>query len=188
MEIPDHVRGVMRSTGLTEMRSRLLSHLSKGYRQRVGLAQALCGNPDVLVLDEPTVGLDPKQITEIRALIQGLSREHTIIFSSHILPEVRQLCDRVVILHKGEVKLDADLRQHRRRQRHRALPRIQGEPKKLTPALQHLDDLQSLQALPSSDPGVDRGIADVWENRDAGKAGIHTLQRAGRTHPAHDPP
>ena len=152
-EIPDHVRDIMRSTGLTEMRLRLLSHLSKGYRQRAGLAQALCGDPEVLVLDEPTVGLDPKQITEIRALIQSLSREHTIIFSSHILPEVRQLCDSVVILHKGEVKLDASLANigggsatvH---------CRIQGDAKKLAPALQHLNDLQSMQTLPSSEAGV----------------------------------
>lgn len=152
-ELPAHVRGIMRSTGLTEMRFRLLSHLSKGYRQRVGLAQALCADPEVLVLDEPTVGLDPKQITEIRALIKELGKDHTIIFSSHILPEVRQLCDSVVILHRGEVKLNADLATigggsatvH---------CRIQGEPKKLNPALQHLDDLQSMQALPSSEPGV----------------------------------
>ncbi|MBN1777623.1 MAG: ATP-binding cassette domain-containing protein [Clostridiales bacterium] len=152
-DIPGHVRGIMRSAGLTEMRSRLLSHLSKGYRQRVGLAQALCGDPEVLVLDEPTTGLDPKQITEIRALIQTLSNEHTIIFSSHILPEVRQLCDSVAILHRGELKLDADLDSlgggsatvH---------CRIQGEAKKLYPALQHMDDLQSMQALPSSDPNV----------------------------------
>jgi ABC-2 type transport system ATP-binding protein len=152
-DIPDHVRAIMRSTGLTEMRLRLLSHLSKGYRQRVGLAQALCGDPEVLVLDEPTVGLDPKQITEIRALIQSLSENHTILFSSHILPEVRQLCDSVVILHKGEVKLDASLSNigggsatvH---------CRIQGEPKRLNPALQRLDDLQSMQELPSSEPGV----------------------------------
>ncbi|HPR77073.1 MAG TPA: ABC transporter ATP-binding protein, partial [Candidatus Limiplasma sp.] len=105
--IPAHVREIMQKTGLMEMRERLLGHLSKGYRQRVGLAQALCGDPDVLVLDEPTVGLDPKQITEIRALIRRLSAGRTIVFSSHNLAEVRQLCDRVVILHHGEVKLDA---------------------------------------------------------------------------------
>ncbi len=152
-EIPAHVAGIMHATGLWDMRYRLLSHLSKGYRQRAGLAQALCGNPEVLVLDEPTVGLDPKQITEIRTLIQSLSHDHTILFSSHILPEVRQLCDSVVILHKGEVKLNTDMNSigggsatvH---------CRIQGESKKLTPALQHLNDLQSMQTLPSSEPGV----------------------------------
>ena len=104
-----HVDEVMELTGLTSMRSRLLGHLSKGYRQRAGMAQALCADPDVLVLDEPTVGLDPKQITEIRALIRTLGSGRTIVFSSHILSEVQQLCDHVVILDHGKVCLDAPL-------------------------------------------------------------------------------
>lgn len=107
--IPAHVDEVMELTGLADMRSRMLGHLSKGYRQRAGMAQALCGDPEVLVLDEPTVGLDPKQITEIRALIRKLSYGRTIVFSSHILSEVQQLCSHVVILDHGEVKLDAPM-------------------------------------------------------------------------------
>ena len=109
--IPAHVDEVMELTGLEEMQNRLLSHLSKGYRQRAGMAQALCGDPDVLVLDEPTVGLDPKQITEIRALIQSLAKERTIVFSSHILSEVQQLCSHVVILDRGEIRLDTAMNQ-----------------------------------------------------------------------------
>ncbi len=89
--------------GLTEVRGRLIGNLSKGYRQRVGLAQALVHDPDVLILDEPTVGLDPKQIIEIRTLIRSLSREHTIVLSSHILPEITATCNRVVIIHHGRV-------------------------------------------------------------------------------------
>ena len=104
--VAPHVDEVMELTGLTGMRSRMIAHLSKGYRQRTGMAQALCGDPDVLVLDEPTVGLDPKQITEIRALIRTLGKGRTIVFSSHILSEVQQLCDHVVILDGGEVKRD----------------------------------------------------------------------------------
>ena len=107
--IPAHVDEVMEKTGLADMRRRLLGHLSKGYRQRAAMAQALCGGPDVLVLDEPTAGLDPKQITEIRALIQSLSKDRTILFSSHILSEVEQLCDHVVILHQGRIKLNTPL-------------------------------------------------------------------------------
>lgn len=103
-DIPAHVDEIMELCGLSAMRSRLMAHLSKGYRQRAGFAQALCGEPDVLVLDEPTVGLDPKQITEIRGLIRTLGKGRTIIFSSHILSEVQQLCDHVVILHQGKVK------------------------------------------------------------------------------------
>lgn len=107
--IAAHVDEVMELTGLSAMRNRLLSHLSKGYRQRAGMAQALCGDPDVLVLDEPTVGLDPRQVTEIRGLIRKLSKGRTILFSSHILSEVQQLCDHVVILDEGVVKLDTSL-------------------------------------------------------------------------------
>lgn len=109
--IPAHVDEVMELTGLTGMRSRLLSHLSKGYRQRAGFAQAICGDPEVLVLDEPTVGLDPKQITEIRELIRSLAKGRTIVFSSHILSEVQQLCSHVVILHDGLVRLDSPIGQ-----------------------------------------------------------------------------
>ena len=101
--IPAHVEEVMALTGLTSMRRRLIGHLSKGYRQRAGMAQALCGDPDILVLDEPTVGLDPKQVTEMRALIRKLGEGRTIVFSSHILSEVQQLCDHVVILDKGKI-------------------------------------------------------------------------------------
>ena len=94
---------IMRLVRIYEVSDRLIHNLSKGYRQRVGIAQALVGNPEVLVLDEPTVGLDPKQIIEIRSLIKTLSRKHTIILSSHILPEVQAVCDRVVIIHNGKI-------------------------------------------------------------------------------------
>lgn len=88
---------------LTDVRGRLIKNLSKGYKQRVGLAQSLLGNPEVLILDEPTVGLDPKQIIEIRKLIKALGKQHTIILSSHILPEVSAVCERVVIISKGKI-------------------------------------------------------------------------------------
>ena len=88
---------------ITDVSDRLIKNLSKGYKQRVGLAQALVGNPPVLILDEPTVGLDPKQIIEIRNLIKQLGRKHTIILSSHILPEVSAVCERVVIINKGRI-------------------------------------------------------------------------------------
>lgn len=94
---------IMELVKISDHRNRLIKNLSKGYKQRVGLAQALVGSPEVLVLDEPTVGLDPKQIIEIRKLIKALGKEHTIILSSHILPEVSAVCERVVIINKGEI-------------------------------------------------------------------------------------
>ncbi len=97
------VEKVMQKTSVTHMRDRLINHLSKGYRQRVGLSQALLGDPEVIILDEPSVGLDPGQIIEMRDLIRGLSGDHTVILSSHILSEVSAICDKVLILSKGRL-------------------------------------------------------------------------------------
>jgi ABC-2 type transport system ATP-binding protein len=94
---------IMDLVKIGDVRGRLIKNLSKGYKQRVGLAQALLGNPQILILDEPTVGLDPKQIIEIRSLIQQLGQEHTIILSSHILPEVSAVCERVIIINRGRI-------------------------------------------------------------------------------------
>jgi ABC-2 type transport system ATP-binding protein len=102
-ERKQRIQTVMERTRVADMANRLCSKLSKGYKQRVGLAQALIHNPDVLILDEPTAGLDPKQIIETRGLIKELAGDHTIILSTHILPEVSQTCDRVVIINKGHV-------------------------------------------------------------------------------------
>jgi ABC-2 type transport system ATP-binding protein len=97
------VTDAMRKTNLEDRRSELIKRLSRGYKQRVGIAQALVHDPDVIILDEPTVGLDPKQIIEVRNLIKGLAGSHTIILSTHILPEVSMTCDRVVIINKGKI-------------------------------------------------------------------------------------
>ena len=102
-ERKSRVTSVMAETHVADMADRHCSKLSKGYKQRVGLAQALIHNPDVLILDEPTAGLDPKQIIETRQLIRGLAGNHTIVLSTHILPEVAQTCQRVVIINKGRV-------------------------------------------------------------------------------------
>ncbi|TCO67494.1 ABC transporter ATP-binding protein [Caldanaerobacter subterraneus] len=99
----EDVERIMNEVGLLEVRKRLIKNLSRGYRQRVGLAQAIIGDPEVLVLDEPTVGLDPKQIKEIRDIIKKLGGKHTIILSTHILPEVSMVCDRVIIINKGKI-------------------------------------------------------------------------------------
>lgn len=102
-----HILEICEVMKIEDVFTRPIGHLSKGYRQRVGFAQALIGNPDVLIFDEPTVGLDPKQIIEMRNLISNLGKKHTIILSSHILPEVQSVCDRIIIINKGKIVADA---------------------------------------------------------------------------------
>src|SRR6185295_3680052 len=103
LDVGNRAEEAIRLTNLSDKRDELIKRLSRGYKQRVGLAQAIVHNPDVVILDEPTVGLDPKQIIEVRKLIKGLAGEHTIILSTHILPEVSMTCDRVVIINKGKI-------------------------------------------------------------------------------------
>lgn len=101
-----HLEEIMQVTKIHDVKDRLIGNLSKGYRQRVGIAQALVGNPPVVIFDEPTVGLDPKQIIEIRNLIRNLGKTHTVILSSHILSEIQSVCDRVVIINEGRIIAD----------------------------------------------------------------------------------
>ena len=104
--VSEAVSSLIDRVGLTPERHKHIRELSKGYRQRVGLAQALLGDPQLLILDEPTTGLDPNQLVEIRSLIRELGKERTVILSTHIMQEVREMCDRVVILDHGEIKAD----------------------------------------------------------------------------------
>ncbi|MBQ7379742.1 MAG: ABC transporter ATP-binding protein [Clostridia bacterium] len=105
------VNEVMEQTGITHMKNRLISGLSKGYKQRVGIAQAMLGNPDVIILDEPTVGLDPQQIIEIRELIRKLGQSKTVILSSHILAEISEVCDHIIIISRGKIVADNTLQE-----------------------------------------------------------------------------
>ena len=102
----EHIAEVMRLVQITDKSERIIKNLSKGYRQRVGFAQALLGNPPVLILDEPTVGLDPNQIIEIRKLIKSLGKKHTVIFSSHVLSEISATCDRILVISNGKIVAD----------------------------------------------------------------------------------
>ena len=105
------IHNLIERVGLTPERHKHIRELSKGYRQRVGLAQALLGDPQLLILDEPTTGLDPNQLVEIRSLIRELGKERTVILSTHIMQEVREMCDRVVILDHGEIKADRPVKE-----------------------------------------------------------------------------
>lgn len=153
-DIPGHVAEIAEKTGLTDMLGRRVGNLSKGYRQRVGLAQALCGDPEVLVLDEPTSGLDPRQTAEFRQTLRQLAQGRTVVFSSHILSEVQALCSRVIILHHGRVVCDQNLKSLQNAEGLRLRAEIQGDKKRLLPALRELPGVRAVTALPDAAPGV----------------------------------
>ena len=102
----EHLKQICDTVKISDVRKRVIRNLSKGYRQRVGVAQALIGNPPVIIFDEPTVGLDPKQIIEIRSLIRSLGKDHTVLLSTHVLSEVQAVCDRIIIINKGKIVAD----------------------------------------------------------------------------------
>ena len=149
-----HVAEILEICGLQEVQDRIIGHLSKGFRQRAGLAQALCGNPEVLILDEPTVGLDPRQVVEIRELIRSLGRDHTISFSSHILSEVQQLCDSALILHEGKLIRTFDLKNGENNVQIRLRASISGKEKELLPAIRSIACIQKIEVLPPAETGV----------------------------------
>lgn len=140
------------ATGLSEHLTRPIGQLSKGYRQRVGLAQAILHQPRLLILDEPTVGLDPTQIVEIRHLIRRLAQHSTVLFSTHILPEVEALCDRVLILMRGEVKVDARLAELA--SANRVLLTLEGKTADPTPTLAALPGVTQVEKLPKANGRV----------------------------------
>ena len=171
-DIREHVRDIAQKTGLSDMLSRRVGNLSKGYRQRVGLAQALCGDPEVLILDEPTVGLDPRQTAEFRETLRKTAKGRTVIFSSHILSEVQSLCDRVLILHHGRIVYDHDTKKLSPATRMHA--RILGDEKKLLPALRSLEHVTRVNVLPQQEAGTTDVVLECSALLPAQKE-LHTL-------------
>ncbi len=151
-----HIAEICELVKITDVYQRIIKNLSKGYRQRVGLAQALLGNPDLLILDEPTVGLDPKQIIEIRGLIKKLGEKHTVILSSHILPEVQAVCERVIVINKGKLVADdtPDNLSHAMSTDHKLTVRVDGPEDGVYQLLRGLPSMVEVQKL-----GVREGSA-----------------------------
>lgn len=154
------VEDVMEMAKITHMKDRLIKNLSKGYRQRVGLAQALIGYPEVLILDEPTVGLDPKQIIQMRQLIKELGKNHTIILSSHILSEISEVCDQVMILSNGKLVADDSMEnlQKRCEGSNLLLLTIKGDEKVIEAILQKTAGIKTYKITPSM---LDAGAYDI---------------------------
>ncbi len=144
----EHMLSICELCKITEVKDRIIKHLSKGYKQRVGLAQALIGNPPVLILDEPTVGLDPSQMKEIRNLIKKLGKSHTVILSSHILSEIQQVCDRVIIINGGVVAADdtADNLSKKMSVDPRIIVRLEGNKDTILRTLEALSEIKTATA------------------------------------------
>jgi ABC-2 type transport system ATP-binding protein len=156
------VQRVIGICGLEKVANRIIGHLSKGFRQRVGLAHALLNNPPVLILDEPTIGLDPTQIVEIRRLIKELREDHTVLLSSHILPEVAQICQRVLIINNGQViatDSPANLTSQLQKSAHVQV-QVRGDLPALVPALEAINGVQQVTFAPD-----DRGMLFIETDR-----------------------
>ncbi len=146
----------MQQTNLVEYRNVIIKQLSKGYRQRVGLAQALAGNPPLLILDEPMVGLDPNQIIEMRELIRSLAGEHTIIISSHILSEIESVCDHILILNQGQVMAESETRKLEDENTDAGHLRmvLKGDKAEISRILRSTELLKEIQSIKETESGV----------------------------------
>lgn len=164
----EHIAEVCEVVKIKDVYKRTIKNLSKGYKQRVGLAQALIGNPQVLILDEPTVGLDPKQIIEIRNLIKTLGEKHTVILSSHILPEIQAVCDRVIVISHGKLVADdttANLSQSMTEDKRYAAI-IEGPENEVFKTLQGISGMKEVITLGKRDEGVYEYTIEAVENVD----------------------
>ena len=161
-----HINDIMEMVAINHVKTRLIKNLSKGYRQRVGLANALIGFPGVLILDEPTVGLDPKQITEVRKLIEDLSREHTILLSSHILPEIKMTCNRIIIINNGRIVLE-DTVANLEEGGSRFSIKVKGETEKVHQILASVPGVVEVEAVETV-PAEKHGYARFMVNGQAG--------------------
>jgi len=176
----DTLTRIMDTVKILDHKDRLIKNLSKGYRQRVGLAQSLVGNPPVLILDEPTIGLDPRQIIEIRNLIKELGKEHTVILSSHILPEVTAVCERIIIIHRGRIvasdtidRLSAEMSGG-----HKLTVRVAGAEARALEAIRGLPAVKSAESLGSREEGSVDIYVESSANEDVRKPVFYAMSKA----------
>ncbi len=163
-----HIKEVCRLVKITDVYNRVIKHLSKGYQQRVGIAQALIGNPEVLILDEPTVGLDPRQIVEIRKLIVHLGLNHTVILSSHILSDVQAICERVLVINKGEIIADGapDLLARRMSNDKSLRVRVNGPEQDVQKLIKAVPGVASVTSLGKKEQAAYEFVVEVHEDAD----------------------
>ena len=176
-----HLKDICGLVKIDHVYNRIIKNLSKGYRQRVGLAQALIGNPKVLILDEPTVGLDPKQIIEIRTLIRKLGKNHTVILSSHILSEVQAVCDKIIVINEGKVVAN-DTEEHLSQKlsgEHKLTAKIQGDKGKIVRAMQGIKGVEKVICDASHKDGVNDIRIEAKEGVDIRRDVFETVVKNG---------
>jgi ABC-2 type transport system ATP-binding protein len=176
-----HLAEVCEMVGITDHYKRVIRNLSKGYKQRVGLAQALVGNPEVLILDEPTVGLDPKQIIEIRNVIKSLGKNRTIILSTHILQEVSAICERVLVINNGQIVADdkPDRLSALVSGDHKLTVRVAGPRDAVRKTLRDISGVQYADATTEAEPGAFDYLVEAKPNVDIRKPMFAALAKAG---------
>lgn len=154
----DHLQTIMKEAGIEKVANRMIGHLSKGYRQRVGIAYSMVGNPPILILDEPTAGLDPRQIVEIRGLIRRLGQTHTILLSTHILPEVQAVCERMMILQHGKIVLDEKMEDilHEKENGEDIFVALEGEKDLICRAISKIPKVRSVEVSQTELPRTNR--------------------------------
>ncbi|MGI6578041.1 MAG: ATP-binding cassette domain-containing protein [Eubacteriales bacterium] len=176
-----HLSEICELVGIDQVYQRVIKNLSKGYRQRVGLAQALIGNPDVLILDEPTVGLDPRQIVEIRNVIKELGRRRTVILSTHILPEVEAICERVLVINKGVIIADDEPQNLAANVagEHKLAVRVAGPKRNVSQILRAIDGVREVVPLADREQGASDFLVESHPSIDIRKPMFNSLAKAG---------
>ena len=182
-ERKEKVLKVLEETGLTEVQNKLTRNLSRGYKQRVSMAGALVSNPKVIILDEPTVGLDPKQVTEIRALIKELGKDHTVILSSHILSEVSQICNRVIIINKGQiVAIDTPENLEKKVVKDNSVyVTVEDTENKMDAVKDKLEKVQEIKLISENEDGTKKYMITATEDVDLRKNIFDTFAKEGIT-------
>ena len=177
------VSDIMAKTNLTDVQNKLIKNLSRGYKQRVSMAGALVGSPKILILDEPTVGLDPKQITEIRNLIKSLAKDHTVIISSHILSEISQMCEKVIILNKGKlIAIDTPENLENKVSKNNAvLVTVEDSENKIKNVVKEIPEIMEIQLIKKNDDNTIQYSLTAKENSDIRKIVFEKFAKEGIT-------
>lgn len=176
-QLKEQIQKVLKDTFLEDVQNKLIKNLSRGYKQRVSMAGALIGNPKILILDEPTVGLDPKQVTEIRNLIKSLRKEHTVILSSHILSEVSQICEKVIIINKGKiVAIDTPENLEKKVTKNEILLiTVEDTENKIETAMKQVEDIKEWKLTKDNEDGTKQYSIEAKENKDLRKQIFETF-------------